>query len=158
MQRRRHQQGFTLIEMIVVVAIIGIIAAIALPNLMNAMDRSRQNATVADMRTVATALERFAFDHYGYPVVDGIAGLRAELAPRYLKKLPVEDAWDHPLVYEVDETGVTFTLLSPGKDGELQPPTVAAATVAAADDFAADIVMIDGVFVRGPAAEKESES
>ena len=156
MHRRRHQRGFTLIEMVVVVAIIGIIAAIALPNLMNALDRSRQSSTLADMRTVATALERYAFDNNGYPVVDGIAGLRAELAPRYLKKLPVEDAWDHPLVYEVDETGSTFTLLSPGKDGELQPPAVAAGA-AAADDFAVDIVMVDGVFVQGPAAEKESD-
>ena len=109
MHRRRHQRGFTLIEMVVVVAIIGIIAAIALPNLMNAMDRSRQSSTVADMRTVATALERYAFDNNGYPVVDGIAGLRAELAPRYLKKLPMEDGWDHPFVYEVDEAGSTFT-------------------------------------------------
>ena len=41
----------------VVVAIIGILAAIAIPNLLTAMQRSEQKRTMADIRTIATAIE-----------------------------------------------------------------------------------------------------
>lgn len=142
--RKRRQRGFALIELVVAVAIIGIVAAIAMPNLLDALDRGRQSSTAADMRTIATALERYAFDHHRYPDADGAAALRPELEPRYVKKLPLADGWDHPFVYEVEEAGTTYTLASPGKDGELQP---------GGEGFAADLVMVDGVFVAGPAGE-----
>ena len=48
---------------LVLFAIIGILAAIAIPNLLTAMQRSKQKRTMADMRTVATALEAYGTDH-----------------------------------------------------------------------------------------------
>src|SRR5258706_3949914 len=54
---KRDSKGFTLIELLIVVAIIGIIAAIAIPNLLNAIDRGKQKRTMADMRSVGTAVE-----------------------------------------------------------------------------------------------------
>jgi prepilin-type N-terminal cleavage/methylation domain-containing protein len=53
----RRTGGFTLIELLIVVAIIGVIAAIAIPNLLNAIDRSKQKRSMADMRTIGTAVE-----------------------------------------------------------------------------------------------------
>ena len=64
MQKHR---GFTLIELLVVVAIIGILAVIAIPNLLNALHRSRQKRTMADMRSIGTALEGYAADRKVYP-------------------------------------------------------------------------------------------
>ncbi len=58
-----RQKGFTLIELLIVVAIIGIIAAIAIPNLLNAIDRGKQKRTMADMRSVGTAIESYAVDN-----------------------------------------------------------------------------------------------
>ena len=65
----RKNRGFTLIELLIVVAIIGIIAAIAIPNLLNAINRGRQKRTMADIRTIGTAIEAYAVDHASYPTV-----------------------------------------------------------------------------------------
>ena len=147
----RKSRGFTLIEMLIVVTIIGIVAAIVIPSLFNALDRSRQSSTMADIRTLGTALERYAFDHHHYPVVDNMAELRGKLEPEYIKKLPLKDGWSNPFLYEVDSQGSTYTIRSPGKDGELQPEPLTDGT----RDFAVDIVFVDGAFVQQPAGEQE---
>ena len=67
MRNYRKQSGFTLIELLIVVAIIGIIAAIAIPNLLNAIDRGKQKRTMADIRSVGTAVESYAVDVNFYP-------------------------------------------------------------------------------------------
>ena len=53
--RRSTGKGFTLIELIIVVAIIGIIAAILIPNLLDALQKTKQKRTMADMRDLGTA-------------------------------------------------------------------------------------------------------
>ncbi|MEO6327242.1 MAG: prepilin-type N-terminal cleavage/methylation domain-containing protein, partial [Thermoanaerobaculia bacterium] len=60
---KRNRKGFTLIELLIVVAIIGIIVAIAIPNLLNAIQRAKQKRTMADMRSIGTAIEAYAIDH-----------------------------------------------------------------------------------------------
>ncbi|HEX4825179.1 MAG TPA: prepilin-type N-terminal cleavage/methylation domain-containing protein, partial [Candidatus Polarisedimenticolaceae bacterium] len=72
---RKSQKGFTLIELLIVVAIIGIIAAIAIPNLLNAIDRGKQKRTMADMRSIGTAVESYAVDQNVYPVAASSATL-----------------------------------------------------------------------------------
>ena len=53
----KKQQGFTLIELMIVVAIIAILAAIALPAYQNYVAKSQSTAGLADIRGGVTAFE-----------------------------------------------------------------------------------------------------
>src|SRR5258705_5461997 len=96
--RMRKDKGFTLIELLIVVAIIGIIAAIAIPNLLNAIDRGKQKRTMADMRSIGTAVEdrkstRLNSSHLGTSYA--VFCLEKKI---YIKTMPLNDGWSDNFV------------------------------------------------------------
>jgi len=62
----RKNEGFTLIELMIVIAIIGILAAIAIPQFSAYRTRSYNAAAEADLRNAATAQEAYYVDSQTY--------------------------------------------------------------------------------------------
>ena len=143
----RKDSGFTLIELLIVVAIIGIIAAIAIPNLLNAIDRSKQKRTMADMRSIGTSCEEYSIDNNFYPVATtqgDVSAIAANLTPTYIKVVPTADGWNWPLQYGSATGGSSYTVRSLGKDGAKNG--ISGQTT----DFNCDIVFQVGQFTAYP--------
>ena len=149
----RKNRGFTLIELLIVVAIIGIIAAIAIPNLLNAINRGRQKRSMADLRTIGTAIEAYAVDMAFYPTfaeapLSAGASLFTNVEPTYVKTVPREDGWRTPF-YAVSVSRF-YTLGSAARDKVIDDTALRAYSATITSDMDCDIIYSNGSFVQYP--------
>ena len=63
--RASTEDGFTLVEILVVMAIAALLAALAIPALFRQSDKARDASAKAAARTAQTAIEAYATDHGG---------------------------------------------------------------------------------------------
>lgn len=81
MNSQRNQQGFTLIELMIVVAIIGILAAVALPAYQNYTKKAKFSEVVLATNSAKIAVEICAQDQNGVAACTGGAqGVPANIA------------------------------------------------------------------------------
>jgi general secretion pathway protein G len=122
--RRSAENGFTLVELMVVIVILGLLAAIVAINVIPSGDKAKVTRAKADIATIEGALDLYKLQNSTYPttseglqaLVTSPAGADASKyqAGGYLKKLPV-DPWNRPYLYA-----------SPGQHGEADVWTLGA--------------------------------
>jgi general secretion pathway protein G len=152
-EMKPNPRGFTLIELLIVVAIIGIITAIAVPTLLNALDKGKQKRTMADIRSIGSAMESYEVDQGFYPrnytSLVTIDNLAPWVEGPYLRSLPRTDGWGYSLLFASDAAGDGYTLRSPGKDGQTQ------AAFGETTEFDCDIIFQNGTFTAFPKGRQE---
>lgn len=70
MQLNTNQNGFTLVELLVVVFIMSMLFALILPNFMGARERAQDAQTKQTMQGLRTALRLYYNDNNAYPTPD----------------------------------------------------------------------------------------
>jgi general secretion pathway protein G len=121
----RHEDGYTLTEMLVVIGIIALIAAVLTPGLLGQLGRARAKTAQMQLETVSAGVEMFRSDVGRYPTKDeGLKSLLAEppnvegWTGPYLKSIKsLQDPWNHAILYEVDDDGRVYDVKSLGADG-----------------------------------------
>jgi general secretion pathway protein G len=112
--------------MLVVVAIIALLAAVITPGIIGQLGRARAKTAQMQLDTIAAAVESFRSDVGHYPTQgEGLNALVADPGNEqgwtgpYIKDSRVlNDPWGHPVSYQVDTQGLTFTVTSLGRDGQ----------------------------------------
>jgi len=123
-----NEDGFTLIEIMVVVTILAILIALVAPKMVGRTDQARRVSTKVQIRNIEGALQLYKLDNGVYPGTEQGLDALVELPsigqiPKdwrkggYLPKLP-EDAWGNPFVYVSPGTHGSYDLVSYGADNE----------------------------------------
>ena len=87
MRLHHKDEGFTLIELMVVVLIIGILVAIAIPVFNSAKANAQKKSCFANQRTIDGASNTYTAETGAYPA-SGNPGVDALVAADYLKSEP----------------------------------------------------------------------
>ena len=131
----KTQQGFSLIEILVVLVILGLLISVVAPTVLDRADDARVQKVYADFANIETALKLYRLDNFIYPSTEqGLESLvtPSSLSPEprnfksggYLDRLPT-DPWGRPYLYlgpedstDSDGTGSGMPhIYSQGADG-----------------------------------------
>jgi general secretion pathway protein G len=123
-----NEDGFTLVELMVVIVILGILATVVVVNVFPATGQARATAAKADIASIESALEMYRLDNLTYP--SSTDGLQALVAPPpglaqpqryrpggYIKRLP-DDPWGNPYRYTFPGQHGAFDVFSFGGDNK----------------------------------------
>lgn len=127
MKKYRHDQGFTLLELMIVIVILGILGAVVAPRLMDEPDKARVTQAKLQIANFSTAVKKFYLDNGFYPSTDqGLEALVEKPAsgrtPKnypengYMAKIP-QDPWGNDYIYAAPGSNSPFEIASYGADG-----------------------------------------
>lgn len=122
-------EGFTLIELMVVIVIIGLLTTVVVINVLPSQDRAMVDKARTDISVLEQALELYKVDMLSYPtteqglealvkVPDGVANAARYRQDGYIKRLP-NDPWGNPYQYIYPGEHGKFDIMSLGADGRL---------------------------------------
>lgn len=124
--KKMGQQGFTIVELLIVIVIIGILAALVFVQFNNMQARGRDAERKADIRLIESKLAEYNADEGAYPEAEEGDAIATSLAP--INGIPDDaladpsDGSDYTYVSDGATYTLTATLERPG-DGETNPYT-----------------------------------
>jgi len=92
----RKQEGFTLLELLIVIVIIAILALLIIPNITSAPKKARDTQRKTDITTLRKGLEEYFVNNNSYPAA--LTDLQAGSAP-IVKTIPVDPKKGNPSQY-----------------------------------------------------------
>ena len=123
----RKENGFTIVELLVVILIISMLAVFVAPRMFRELGKAKSDIARAKMANIESAIGRFFIDCGQYPdLLDDLLEAPGEFEDEekwrgpYLKKSELLDPWDEPYIYE-EEGEInpgSFDLISYGADGQ----------------------------------------
>lgn len=121
----RKDEGFSLLELMVVVVILSILALVIVPRVIDRPDQARAARAQSDISAIASAVKLYRLDNFRYPTTEqGLQALvsKPTTAPvpenwsKYMDRLPV-DPWGKPYQYLEPGTQGEFDIFTFGADG-----------------------------------------
>ncbi len=109
----KRNEGFTLIEIMMIVLIIGILVSISVPNYRRAVERSKCAQALATLRNLRNALEAYYLDNDTYIVAPAGTEL-ATLGALVNTTFTDNDDWAYTFATAV----ITFTITATRQRGE----------------------------------------
>ena len=120
---RVSEQGFTLLEIMVVVVIIGLLVAAVAPNLIRNIDTAEIGRAKQDLREIETSLNLYRLENFRYPSTsEGLEALVTNpgeaAAPNWKQVLqsPPVDPWGQPYRYASPGQNGDFDVFTYGAD------------------------------------------
>ena len=124
MRTKQKNQGFTLLELLVVMVIIGLLVGYVAPMYFKQVGKSEVKVARAQIESFGKALDQYRLDLGHYPSTEqGLQALIVKPASEtrwdgpYLKKDVPNDPWGTPYSYKRPGGKSEYDIISFGKDG-----------------------------------------
>jgi general secretion pathway protein G len=110
---RKHEAGFTLVELMIVMAIIGVLAMVAVPKYITAIKHAKEAVLKEDLHTLRAAIDSYTMDKQKAP-----QSLDDLIQDGYLKIVPTDPMTNSSTTWNTDSSDSMHSLdqTDPGID------------------------------------------